>query len=199
LRKEILILTFTLILVLVSSSGCIENNGNNSTTTFQNSEISFDYPSNWVTFSDFWPSTFGFQYNYSEDDDLNATEIAGVLNPDSKTAMEKYSVSVKIETINSTRDLKEIFNSTYSALSNKYNSANATIFQEISEGNLTVDGVTAYEKVYKLPHGEPYYQIRDIWLKKNNTIYIISCRTFPSNYNESQNDFNIIINSFHVK
>ena len=189
-----------LVLIIVSSSGCIEFNGNQSNAkNFQNNEILFNYPSTWVSFSDFWPSNFGFSYIPSEDHNLNTTEITGVLDPKSNTPMEKYTTSVKIETKKSSGNLKEDFDAAYSSLSRSSQASGALLFQEISERNLTVDGVTAYEKVYKIPHGEPYYQIRDVWLDKNGKIYIISCRAFPNNFNQSQNDFDTIINSFHVK
>jgi PsbP-like protein len=199
-RKLYLCIIPILVLILVSSSGCIDFNGNQSNTkNFQNNEISFNYPSTWVSFSDFWPSNFGFSYNLSEDQNLNTTEITGVLDPKSNTPLEKYTTSVKIEEKNSSGNLKEDFDATYSSLSKSSRASGTSLFHEISEGSLTVDGVTAYEKVYKIPHGEPYYQIKDVWLDKNGKIYIISCRAFPNNFNQSQNDFNTIINSFQVK
>ncbi len=69
----------------------------------------------------------------------------------------------------------------------------------ISEGTTTVDGVTAYEKGYKRPHGEPWYQMRDVWLEKDGEDYILSCWAIPDDFDEAQEDFNLIIESFHVK
>lgn len=193
-ERIVLLISFLIIWVMVSTAGCIEN-PSNSSQSFHNNAISFNYPAQWVTFSEFWPSTFGFEYNYSFDEDLNATEMVGVLNPDSGTYNEKFSTSVMIKTRPSAGDLKSVFEATYALLAQQYNAT----YREVSERTLTLDGVTAYEKVYQLPHGEPYYQIREIWLEKNHEIYIISCKSFISNYNESQTDFNLIINSFHVE
>ena len=200
LSRKLFIYTIPILLILVSISGCIEFKENQSNTkSFENNEISFSYPSSWVSFSDFWPSNFGFLYNPSLDQKLNATVITGVLDPKSNTPVEKYTTSVDIETKNTSGTLKDAFDGTYSSLSQSSKASGSSLFQEISERILTVDGVTAYEKVYKIPHGEPYYQIRDVWLDKNGKIYIISCRAFPNNFNQSQNNFDLIINSFHVK
>jgi PsbP-like protein len=200
LSRKLFIYTIPILLILVSISGYIKINGNQSNTkSFQNNQISFSYPSIWVSFSDFWPSNFRFSYNHSVDKKLNAIVITGVLDPKSNTPLEKYTTSVDIETKNTSGTLKNAFDGTYASLSQSSMASGASLFQEISERILTVDGVTAYEKVYNIPHGEPYYQIRDVWLDKNGKIYIISCRAFPNNFNKSQNDFDLIINSFHVK
>jgi PsbP-like protein len=200
LPRKLIAYIIPILFILISTSGCIDFKGDLANTkSFQNKEIYFSYPSSWVSFSDFWPSNFGFSYKPSTDQELNATVITGVLDPKSNTPIEKYSTSVKIETKNNSGTLKETFDNTYSSLSHSSKASGKSLFQNISERILTVDGVSAYEKVYKIPHGEPYYQIRDVWIYKNGKIYIISCRAFPNNFNQSQNDFDIIINSFHVK
>ena len=198
--RKLIAYIILILLIFITTSGCIDYKRNQSNTkNFQNKQISFSYPSSWISFSDFWVVNFGFSYNPSSDHELNAKIITRVLDPKSNTNIEKYSPSVKIETKKKSGTLKKTFDNTYTSLSQSSRVSNKSLFQNLSERIYTIDGVTAYEKVYKIPHGEPYYQIRDVWIYKNGKIYIISCRAFPKNFNQCQNDFNIIINSFHVK
>jgi sulfatase maturation enzyme AslB (radical SAM superfamily) len=176
----LIVIILTILSLIVLSSGCTDSGGNKS---YENNEISFDYPAGWETSSNFY-----------YDRVLNASEVAEILDPESGDFQLKYTTLVRIERKNMTsgQNLKQIFNNTYSA----FNQSN---IQFISENNTTVDGAIAYEKVYKMPHGEPWYQIRDVWLEKNGKIYIICCWTLPGNFEKVQKDFDMIINSFHVK
>jgi hypothetical protein len=53
--------------------------------------------------------------------------------------------------------------------------------------------------MYRKPHGEPWYQVREVWLQKNGKIYVISCWAFPSSFEANQPAFNLIVDSFRVK
>lgn len=183
------LLILILFVSLLLSCGCVESN------SYNDQEISFNYPSHWMTFTDFWPNTYGSPYKASIDRNLNATEIMGVLNPRTTSNQLKYSTSVKIEKKNMTNNLKDTFDQTYNSLKQD----KGELYQEISQKTFMVDGVVAYEKVYKIPHGEPWFQVRDVWIEKNGMIYILSCWCIPEDFNKSQDDFNLIINSFHVK
>ncbi|MCJ7667583.1 MAG: hypothetical protein MUP04_04755 [Anaerolineae bacterium] len=152
---------------------------------FENDEFSFDYPGDWQTFSEMW-STWG----PSHDKTLDAEELVGM-------ALSGYSRSFRLERKDLPPDstLKEVYEQSYqNSWIREYVEENT-----ISEGTTTVDGVTAYEKVYKRPHGEPWYTMREIWLEKDGRIYILSCWAYPNAFDEAQEDFNLIIESFHVK
>lgn len=70
----------------------------------------------------------------------------------------------------------------------------------ISENTTTIEGTTVYERIYKRPHGGPWYQIKDVWLEKNGCVaYIISCWALPANFTKSEHDFEVIINSFKTE
>ena len=92
-------------------------------------------------------------------------------------------------------DLKSVYDQTYkdSWISQYVRSYTA------SESTITVDGVTAYERVYKRPHGEPWYQMMDVWIEKEGQVCIISCWATPESYYEAEDKFSLIISSFHVK
>lgn len=152
---------------------------------FENDDFSFDYPGGWRTFSEIWSS-----YEPGYDEALDANELTGV-------ALPGLSRSVRIESreVPPGSSLKEVYEQTYQGTwIREYVKSNT-----VSEGTITVDGVKAYEKVYKRPHGEPWYQMRDVWLEKGGRIYILSCWATPNSFDEAQEDFNLIIDSFHVK
>jgi len=152
---------------------------------FENDEISFDYPGGWRTFSEVWST-----WEPQRDPSLDAEEIVGVV-------ASGFSRSVRIERreLPSGSSLKDVYEQTYQ---NTWISEYATS-HAISEGTITVDGVTAYEKVYQRPHGEPWYQMREVWLEKGGRVYILSCWAKPGQFDEAQEEFNLIIESFHVK
>jgi hypothetical protein len=158
------------------------------TNHFENDEISFDYPEGWQALSEFWP-----EYQPGHDERLDADQLIGVADPASSTPWEKYTTSVSVERKEMPADasLQDVLEQAYLK--------NTDLVVAISEGTAVVDGVTAYERVYKMPHGEPWFQIRDLWLEQGGRIYILSCWALPNNFDEAQSDFDTIIQSFHVK
>lgn len=168
-----------------SLSGLFGLEGDSTPKHFENDEISFDYQGGWRTFAELWPS-----YEPSHDVTLDAEELVGV-------AVSGFSRSVRIERkeLPLGATLKDVYEQTYkSSWISEYVKS-----YTISEETTTVDGVTALEKVYKRPHGEPWYQMREVWLEKDGTVYILSCWALPDNFDEAQEEFRLIIGSFHVK
>jgi hypothetical protein len=174
----------------------VQNRGMSGAKHFDNGEFSFDYPGDWQTFTEFWPSAYGFPYKAVRDPELDAEQLTGVLVPSSQPMQPQKLVfwtSVRIETkvLPAGDSLQEVYERTYSQGYPKSNS--------ISDKTLPVNGVTALEKMYRKPHGEPWYQVREVWLQKNGKIYIISCWAFPSSFDANQPAFNLIVDSFRVK
>ncbi|HJX39470.1 MAG TPA: PsbP-related protein, partial [Anaerolineae bacterium] len=141
---------------------------------WENEELSFDYPGDWRTLSEIW---------------RQPADI-GVADPGTATPWEKYLTSVRIEE----QALPE--GSTLEAV---FEETDPQAERAISEGTTTVDGAVAYERIYEKFHGEPLRKIREVWLEKEGTIYIISCWSTPGHFEEAQSDFDLIVGSFHVK
>ena len=141
---------------------------------WENEEFSFDYPGDWRTLSEIW----------GQEADI------GVADPGTATPWEKYLTSVRIEeqALPPGSTLEAVFEET-----------DPQAESEISEGTTTVDGMVAYERVYEKFHGEPLRKIREVWLEKGDTIYIIHCWSTPGHYDEAQADFDLIVGSFRVK
>ena len=148
-----------------------------TTKHFENDKFSFDYPGGWRTLSESWPA-------------LQPSNDVGVADPGSSTMFEKYLTSVTILT-------KELpLDSSLEAMMAETDPQGEG---EVSVSTTIVDGVAAYERVYEKFRGEPLHWIREIWLQKGDRIYIISCWTTPGRVEKAQVDFNMIIESFHVK
>ncbi len=170
---------------LTLACSLLDLRGQSTPKHFENDELSFDYPGDWQTFSEMWST-----WEPSHDEALDAEESVGV-------AISGFSWSVRIASKELPPDtaLKDVYEQTYKrSWISEYAKSHT-----ISEGTTTVDGVTAYEKVYKRPHGEPWYQMRDVWLEKDGAVYILSCWALPDSFDEAQEEFKLIIESFHVK
>jgi hypothetical protein len=79
-----------------------------------------------------------------------------------------------------------------------------------SEQSVTVDGRPGREIVFKKPHGEPYYAMRDVWLPVEGGAYIVTCLTYAGSYRTVNGKqmtleeiyapaFDDILQSFHIK
>ena len=141
---------------------------------WESEEFSFDYPGDWRTLSEIW----------GQEADI------GVADPGTATPWEKYLTSVRIEeqVLPPGSTLQEVLEQT-----------DPQAEGEISERTTTVDGAVAYERVYEKFHGEPLRKIREVWLEKGGTVYIIHCWSTPGHYDEAQADFDLIVGSFRVK
>jgi hypothetical protein len=171
-----------------------------SSKRYDHAEFTFDYPPGYQTFADFYPTAFGFPYTPGRDKELDADELGGVLMPFTSLTPginDKYLTSDKIyrKALPSGSSLNAVYTQAYTGTySGNYAKSNP-----VSDRTIMVDGVTAVEKVYQKPSGGAWYQIREVWFEKNSKIYMIACRTIPSWYDEHLPEFNLIVDSFHVK
>lgn len=164
-------------IITISMLSVIMISGCTSTNHFEDQSISFNYPANWKT---------GVIY------DLPGA-VVGV--------SENSQVDVKIFKKNITPDssLEKMYNKTKANRNANYS---IYCFQQLSEERITLDGQPAYENIYQLGCNstQTRQMVREVWLEKNGYIYVITCTVIPPEiYSNKSNDFDIIINSFHVK
>jgi hypothetical protein len=186
-RAVLLMLAAVVIVALLPAVSAWAARAGGPAGHFANERLSFNYPPHWRPLSSFGPAQ-----KYGYDREFDAMELAGVADPRSLTLLEKYTTWVVIEA--KPRAPREGEQTLQQELDRRYGK-----YRVLSTRTLTVDGVTAYEKIYQRPHGEAWQQLRDIWLQKGNTLYVISCRALPERFAAVQADFNRIIGSFHVK
>ncbi len=157
------------------------------TIPYQGDGFSFNYPADWVTFDRIWENK-----PYQHDPYLDADELWGAADLSTKTPWEKYTTSVRVlkkkyEFAGSFRDeFERVYAKMPSPVEWKF------------EREITVNGRTALEKGYKRPHGEPWYEICDIWIDTAPCIFIISYRAIPSQYRKGFMAFQLLYKSFSI-
>lgn len=178
---------YLLILILISAvilaSGCINNgnqtsgNAGNKTKTFSGDDISFEYPASWQTIA-----------SQARD------SLIAVGDPKTADGNGQTQVNVVVQRI--AQPQNETFAQYYTDTYAQFASQNMS-FVPISDGTITINGVSANENVYKVNSGEMKQQ-RAIWIQKNGRIYIILCSAPVSEYNNQQANFDSIVNSFKI-
>lgn len=181
-----------LMLLTVSISGCAHPRDEVNGEEYRTGEIFFQYPSGWNTFYEFWSSDFDFNYTPQYYPDLDAEEVAGVLDPASSTPHEKYTTWVKVykKSLPAGSSLESVFSASYPQ--------NSSSFKIITNTSVEIRGNNSYELVYQKYRGENLYQVKDVWFAGRENVYIISCWTLPLNYQKNENKFQVIIDSFTV-
>lgn len=159
-------------LLVVLSSGCTMGKKH-----FGNDEISFDYPGTWKCGA--------------------IVDLPGVIVGVSKSS--QVDVKISKQRMPSGYTLKDVYNE---ARANNSQNLAQYCYQPLSERTLTVDGSTAYEIIYKIgcDQTQTRQQFRSVWLEKNGFLYIIFCTVMPpEDFDKENTNFDVIVNSFHVK
>ncbi len=183
LKKYLLILI--LLSAVITASGCTDggnqtdNTTVNQTNTYSGDEFTFNYPKNWEQLS---TNASNSIISFGDPKSADSNGIAQI------------NVLVQKAVKPSGTTMQQYYNATYT----QFASQNLG-YQPISEGNITINGVTALENVYKINSGISK-QHRAVWIEKKNlpVIYIILCSAPVSDYNEQQENFDIIVNSFKL-
>jgi PBP1b-binding outer membrane lipoprotein LpoB len=182
-----------IIALVVFAAGCVDSGTNNQTsndtsvdtsvpnipsTTYAKNNISFKYPESWT--------------DKLTSSAPNAVTVVG--DPDSQESDGNINTLAVIQKIDlpSGKTLKQIYDATYN------NIANDSSFQEVSERTLNINGLTAYENIYKLDVSGVQKQERATWFEKDGTIYLITGGTLPSDFESQQTNFDLIMFSFKV-
>lgn len=163
---------------VVLVSGCVtDNKKTNETNTYSQNNIYFTYPGGW--------------------DIANTTSqnaVVAVGDPNTvKSGSPTTLVLIQKPDVAKGSDLNNVYNTNYANFFNK------TGLVRISEGNLTINNVTALENIYKTNTTGDVKQYRAVWLNENGTIYVILCIANQPDFEGQQTNFNLIINSFKAQ
>lgn len=157
-------------------SGCVNSKSEENTTkVYDQNGIYFEYPGTW----DLANST------------ANGSVVA-VGDPKTITSNGSPTTFVLIQRPNSTlgSDLDTVYQRNYAAFFNN------TGYQRISEGNITVNDIKAYENIYSENRSGVQKNYRAVWLEQNGEIFIILCSALASDFQQEQKNFDLIINTF---
>lgn len=193
--KGIRIGIISILTLIVFMSGCT----NNGMSTYSNNGISFNYPSTW-----------------KEANPIHQNSVITLADPNSVNLTTPIGVAVLKFPIPSGSDLKSAFNSRYKSMPH-FTETDSDItgsitsnreFTEISNQTITINGVTAYEIIYKLnttsytnnsANSSSITQIRDVWFENNGNVYEIVMFSSVSDYESQKTYFDTIINTFKVQ
>ena len=185
------------VLVLIASLSCralIPNREEPTTSvppltgearTFGNGNFSFTIPAGWQTMEEFWQQPQQMDRDYYG---LGVTEIIMIT---SATKPNSAYFAVASSPLAGGTDLGTRFHLTYDPLQPDLRDASQQIFD---------NGVlSGFEISYQRPWGEPWWRFRDIWVEHNAVIYVLSFHSSPDYFDQRQDDFEAILNSFVFK
>lgn len=145
---------------------------------FDNTYVSFDYPGSWKENITSLPE-FG----------SNLNEIANVY--DAKNNKTTVGV-VKVQIPTNFRSTQSYINAIQTR-----NSQNRS-YKYTTNKSIKLNGINGYEFIYETNYSEPY-NVHEIWLDKYPYAYLIAFLAPIDQYDQGQEHFNMILNSFQLK
>jgi hypothetical protein len=174
LRNQV-ILVIVLLCFVVLASGCVsDNKQSNVTKNYNQNNVSFTYPGVWELASTTSPNAVVALADPNTIQNGSPTTLLVVQKPD----------------VTKGSNLTDVYAANYKSFFNK------TGYQEVSEGNLTINGGTALENIYKSDTGDQK-EYRAVWFSKNSNIYVFLFSAKSTDFQAQQDNFNLVINSFN--
>ena len=139
-----MILVMVLLCSVILVSGCISNNNqNNETKTYAQNNISFSYPGGWEIANTTSPNA-----------------IVAVADPTTvQSGTPTTLVLIQKSNVTEGSNLESVYAANYASFFNN------TEYQQVSEGNITVNGVNALENIYKTNGTGDQRQYRAVWFE----------------------------------
>lgn len=169
-----------LILATLSCSLFSPKNKNDKPLIYENDAFSFTIPSGWEM------ALFGGDHF-----DLNVEKVVTVYdNPIMFWSKRLFTVaSSPLD-----GDLETHFTHTYEKI-NLYD----TPFMEVKTQGFERGVLSGLEVFYSYQYGERIYSVHDIWLEKDDNVFVLSFYAQPAEYNNYTDVFDQILGSFRFK
>ena len=165
------------ILVVITVSGCVNEQKNNQTNKYSQNGVSFDYPQNWRVANVSSPYA-----------------VAAVADPTTvQNGRPTTAVIIQKPPLIRGANLKLAYENNYA------NFFNQTGYKKISEANITLNGTKIYENVYTVNTAGLDKEYRVAWLSKKQKIYVILCSALKEDFDQEQSNFDLVINSFQAQ
>lgn len=172
MRNQV-ILVIVLLCFVVLASGCISDNKSNVTKTYNQNNVTFTYPGVWELASTTSPNAVVAFADPNTIQNGSPTTLLVVQKPD----------------VPKGNNISDVYAANYKSFFNK------TGYQEVSEGNLTINGNNVLENVYKSNNGDQK-EYRAVWFNKNGNVYVLLFSAKSTDFQAQQDNFNLVINSF---
>jgi hypothetical protein len=174
------VLIVILLFLVVLASGCIDTEKDtNKTKTYAQNGISFVYNGTWDLANTTSPNA--------------VVAVGDPQSVDPVTRSPKIFVLIQKSNATAGTDLWTAYQENYRSFFNN------TGKQRVSEANITVNNVQAYENVYTENSNGTQKQVRAVWLAPTGTIYVILCGAPVADFEKQQKNFDLIIYSFKVQ
>jgi hypothetical protein len=162
---------------------------------FENDVVAFDYLKNMKVHT-----TNDSAFKCYPDFQLGGELIIGLGDP-RFTGFGNYYRSIRIirQQIPAGSNLEVIFFETYQKAEAKFPQETGILN---ADGLVDVNGWTGRQKTYRVYSGEPAYELRDIWLQKENELFIIAIwteYTNPDDFAAFQGGADLLLNSLQIK
>ena len=184
MRKSKFLLVAGIVLFMIACQTITPKN-----TKYDHPAFSFIIPAGWQTMEELWgyPQEVGRDY-YA----LGLGELIMFTSAQSK-ADGPYSAYFAVATslLASNTDLETRFHQTYDPL--------IPDLRAVTQAKFESGKLSGFDIAYQRPWGEPWWQFRDVWLEKNDVIYVLSFHSDPNDFERYKDDFNVILNSFSFK
>jgi len=151
---------------------------------YENESFSFTIPADWGTMEEVWEyvSTPGADY-YG----LGVGEIISIQYPAYQGQGDAF-FGVASSPLADGETLESRFKQAYE---NPLPEIKGVIQQTFELGALS-----GLEISYDRPWGEPWWHFRDLWLEKDGSVYVLSCQTYYTRFDNYKTTFDTILNSF---
>jgi hypothetical protein len=162
---------------VVLASGCIsDNKQSNATKTYSQNNISFNYPGDWEIANTTSPNA-----------------VVAVADPNTvQNGSPTTFVLIQKPAVTKGSNITTLYAANYASFFNN-------TYQQVSEGNVTVNGVNTLENIYKTNTTGDQKQYQAEWLSENGTIYVMLCVANASDFENQQSNFNLILDSFKAQ
>ena len=188
-QKNVLLAALLFVTSLSCSFLLPEENTNVPTEarTFENEFLSFTIPAGWGTKEEVWERPMTPEEDFNG---LGVQELISIQHPPIQKRAGGF-FTLASSTLKSGEDLESRFTKTYE---NPY-----ITFNNVSKKPFKLGALSGYEITYTRPIGEPWWQFHDIWLEKEDLIYVLSFHTLTKGFETYTAVFDQILDSFHFK
>jgi len=168
--KRYILILFMVMVVAVSGCTSEDSGTENQTKTFTANNISFEYPSDWVTANSLANDT-----------------VAAVGDPSSVDSSGLAQVSVVIQSRDLKGNLYDMYRDNYETLFTN------SSYRRVSETNTTIGGYQAIENIYTVTSSGTQKKHRAIWIENNGRVYVILCTASADKFDAEARNFDLIV------
>ncbi|MHB0859149.1 MAG: PsbP-related protein [Anaerolineae bacterium] len=155
--------------------------GSRDSARIEHAEFAFDYPADWANRAERYPDYIPHYPQFDTDEPAQVSKAPAI-----------FWVGTRALPGGST--IETLFRGIYADME-----AKGLLVKVIAEEKTTVDGHPALSIIYEQFWGEPLVRQRDLWVEKDGRVYVLSCRSRPSAFDEAIVQCDAIVETFELR